>query len=138
MMRASRIQWLRDNADRVAEYKRRSAKKAYHANPIKFRLRQKNWRIKNSLWVRMRDAKYRQKYADKRRHQFSVWRKLHRCYYRVRHDADVANLANWYVRAKLSRKSCVKPSEWPEALVNLMRAQLKVKRLCHNQKTSKN
>lgn len=130
--------WLKNNAEKVREYKRRSAKKAYAANPSKFKRSQKKWRKENNKWARERDAIYRKKYADERRSQFAAWRKKHRAYFKRRHDADVDNLAEWYVRAKLSRKTCIKPSEWPAPLVELMRAQLKVKRLWRHLKTSKN
>lgn len=133
-----RAKWLKENAEKVRQYKRRSAKKAYAANPEKYKRRQKKWRKQNNQWARERDAIYRQKYASDRRAQFAAWRKKHRNYFKARHDADVDNLAEWYVRAKLSRKTAIKPSEWPASLVELMRAQLKVKRLWRNLKTLKN
>lgn len=137
-MTEARRQWLKDNADKVREYKRRSAAKAYDSNPHKFSLKQKAWRSKNNGLARRRDAAYRRKYAQQRKAYFDAWRRQHREYFKARHNSDIAGLADWYVRAKLSRQTSVKPSEWPASLVELKRAQLKVKRLCHNPETSKN
>lgn len=135
----ARAKWLRDNADKNREYKRRSANKAYAANPEKFRKRSRDWRQANQQRVRQRDRIYRRKYADKRKATFRAWREKNRSYYRQRNQQDVDGLAEWYVRAKLSRATCVKPSEWPASLVELMRTNLKIKRLLWQRlKTSPN
>ena len=133
-----RALWLQKNAKRVLGYKRKSAAKAYAANPEKFTARSAKWRKQNNERARKRDAIYRAKYAKQRRAQFAAWRKDHPEYFRQRHAHEVADLANWYVRAKLSRNTSVRPSEWPEELVELMRINLKVKRLCRESKTSNN
>ncbi len=122
--------WLKRNAEKVREYKRRSAKKAYLANPSKFKHRQKKWRKENNARARSRDAKYRAKYAQSRRKQFKAWREKHREYFRGRNTSDVRNLANWYVRMKLSQGTQIQPREWPGDLVELKRAKIKLTRLC--------
>lgn len=138
-MTEARRQWNEKNADKIRQWKRVSANKSYAANPAKFSDRAREWRKNNRQRVLERDSKYRIKYAEQRRAQFNAWRQKHSDYFKVRHDADVDALANWYVRAKLSRKTCIPPSGWPAPLVELMRAQLKLKRLLwQHQKTSKN
>lgn len=122
--------WLKRNAEKVREYKRRSAKKAYLANPSKFKRRQKKWRKENNARARARDAKYRAKYAQSRRKQFKAWREKHREYFRGRNTSDVRNLANWYVRMKLSQGTQIQPREWPGDLAELKRAKIKLTRLC--------
>jgi hypothetical protein len=126
----SREAWLKANADKVREYKRRSGNKAYAKDPEKFKLRQKNWRKKNLLYARARDKKYRQKYAKQRRQQFKAWRESHREYFRDRNKTEVINLANWYVRMQLSKGTHIPPSLWPADLAELKRAKIKLTRLC--------
>ena len=122
--------WLRNNGERVRAYKRKSAKKAYAANPRKFCDRSKAWRRDNNQAARERDARYREKYAATRCKQFKAWWKSHRGYFRERNRKQVDELANWYVRQKLSQNTTIKPSDWPAALVDLKRAEMKVRKLC--------
>ena len=50
----------------------------------------------------------------------------------------VETLAEPYVRAKLARDTRIPSQAWPKPLVELKRAELKLKRLCQNLKTSTN
>lgn len=52
-------------------------------------------------------------------------------------NRDTAELAEVYVRAKLSRSNRVPPCVWPESLVELKRIELKLKRLWKSQKVLK-
>lgn len=137
MISEAQRQWRIKNADRVRASRRKHALKAYRENPEKFLQRAKQWRANNKAAVRARDAVYRQKNAAKRREQFRRWRTKHKDYFRGKNRQMVVGLANWYVRQRLSRNSIVAPSSWPAPLVECKRAQMKVSRLCRNQKTLK-
>lgn len=50
----------------------------------------------------------------------------------------VAFLSDDYIRRKLSFKTGVPMSAWPDAMVQLKRAHLQLLRLCHNRKTLTN
>lgn len=138
-MTPAREQWLKRNADRVREYKRRSNAKRYAEDPERFLEANRKWRRLHPEEVRERDRKYRERYASKRRVWGRKWRQSHRNYFRQRNQYDVDRLANWYVRERMSRGTSIAPRDWPEPLVQLNRVTIQIKRMIwQRQRTSPN
>lgn len=99
-----------------------------HADEIK--IRRKELRNQNHERVLKQEAIYRKNNIERIRVQKSRYMKKNRDFYRRRTKEGINNLESWYVRLKLSADTCVKPSEWPDSIVELKRAQLKLKRIC--------
>tara|TARA_R110000868_G_scaffold319682_1_gene580645 strand:+ start:545 stop:994 length:450 start_codon:yes stop_codon:yes gene_type:complete len=87
----------------------------------------KAWRLKSGDAHRQY---HRSRYAENRIKMLSHSKK--------RHEKQRIELRDCYIRQILSDNSETKPSEWPADLVELKRAQLKVKRLCRKSQTTTN
>lgn len=137
--------------EEVAEYRKQwrainKAKcKAYRAkwsreNKEKVNAQQRRWRKANNDYARQRDKKYRAKRTrETMRDQMRRFREKHPEYSAMYHRKQIVNLADWYVRARMSRGTAIPPKAWPDGLVELNKTNIKLKRqLWHSQKTSTN
>lgn len=129
-----RKQWRERNKDKCKEYRR----KWNSLNKDKVNAQQRSWRERNKEAARLRDKKYRKKYCEKLRIAHRKYLASNPGYNAAYHRKQIENLADWYVRARMSRGTNVPPKLWPDELVELQKTNIKLKRLWQNQPTSQN
>lgn len=122
---------------------RRKYEKKNHAILLQKR---RAWRSKNKLRIRAYDAarrlkkrsyyrligkRYRERISPAtlaaQRRRVAEWKRK-----------QARALSDYYIRNHLSLKSFIHPTQWPKPLLEAVRANIKLKRLWHNQKTSTN
>lgn len=127
--RASRTEyereWRKRNPDRVKAYKAKYS--STHREQLYARSRR--WITAHPEWVRERNKKYRVKYREKRRASMAAWRKRNPEYNKLAHQEQIKGLADWYVRARMSRRTTIPPKAWPQVLVDAVKQTIKTKRL---------
>ncbi len=97
-----------------------------------------NWRKEFPEKARAQKRDWRKKFPEKD----LAWRKLHpermRFINKQHNQKSRDNLADYYIRSILSRGRTIPDSFWPPELVECKRIQIKLIRLCQNQKTLTN
>lgn len=129
-------QWRAKNKAKCKAYRSKWARE----NKDKVNAQQRRWRQANNEYARQRDKKYRAKRTRETvRNQMRRFRERHPEYSAMYHRKQIVNLADWYVRARMSRGTSLPPKAWPAVLVELNKTNIKLKRqLWHSQKTSTN
>ena len=128
--RRSNAEWMRRWREQNPDLARRRKREWYAKHPNSF----KDWYKKNyashvktvMAWMKNNPEKVRQ-YRVKSRPRIAERNRLY-----------VETLAEPYVRAKLSRDTHIPQEDWPHDLVELKRAELKLKRLCRKLRTTPN
>ena len=105
------------------------------------RQRGRDWDAKHPGANALQLREYYQRHKETHMGKVKAWQSENRArvrgYTRKSMARHAAELTDYYVRAKLSRGTRLKPAAWPEALVRLKRAELKLKRLWLTPKVSK-
>lgn len=133
--------WRKANPEKVKAQRKRQREK----HPEKYQERLKRlgeWRDAHPARARETASKYRSANRDKLRVTYlnNYQKNKARVFANVKRSErrKTERLSEHYVRRKLSRNSYIHWSAWPTELVELKRAELKLKRLWRNQKTSTN
>ena len=140
--RAHCQKWRNEHPERSREIRRVGMQKYRSLNPEKFRIQQKEWRIRNPEKARAIGKRKREKNAEGIAIRNKDWRKRNPQKVKQYHSKCAKNasshLSESYIRQLLSAHNKVPRTFWPKELVELKRAEIKLKRLFQNQKTSKN
>jgi len=141
--RAKHRRWLKGEAGRAYLLRQRPISAARFRlwkkrNPekVKEALQRYRWTHKDQIRARRKSKRYRAWRRDWSNRP-DVKERLN-LYYKRKAVRLVANLHPYYVRTLLSQGSVLPRWAWPQALVELKTANLKLKRLCQHLKTSKN
>ena len=125
--------WRQANREKMKAYRREWARR----NPAYMSAAQKRKRARNPEHTRQMDRKYAIRFRAQRMVYLKQWLAEHPGYREAVYKEQVAKCADWYVRARMSRGTSIKPADWPAELVELNRQNIKLKRLWKKQTDSK-
>ena len=113
----------REYSKRYREKHKERAKTYYQAHREERKIYKKKYREDNREEIKI----YSKKYVEDNRERLKNYRKRR-----------VESMSDSYIRAKLAANTIAKPKDFPQALVNSKRAELKLKRLIREKKKCQN
>lgn len=128
-----KINNARRESNRLREAKRRREQGDY------VRAVARLWRLNNKEKVQAQRKRYRERHGDRLNQYCREYRRKQgprTAYFREKHREQIDNISPTYARNKLSRGTMMPQRAWPEPLVKLKQAELKLKRLWKRQKDS--
>ena len=132
---AAQRAWVQANPEKAKAIRDRCRQK----HP-EYLVRQREYKKRHAPTMRDYQRRWRAANPDRIREQSKrdLMRNRERVYRHVRayRNRQTDQLADYYVRRKLSRNSPIHWRDWPQTLVDLKRAELKLKRLWQTPKAS--
>lgn len=131
-------EYYQANRQRILERNRLYRKK----NAAEISAKMKRKRKENPEWQRAHNSKNYQRHKRSIIQRTRDWiaknKELHNAYTLKTTRRYTRELNDVYVRHKLSQRSILPASTWPDSLVELKRAELQTKRLCRKLQTTTN